>query len=91
MTTTTKDSQTTYTPTKSDPVVIRVTWDAQDQANVGWSYQLYDGSPAHSADWVLTESGQIDGRQSATVRPSRARVLRSAGVAGGRHAHVIFD
>jgi hypothetical protein len=75
----------------NNPITIRVLWDDQDPANRGWSYQNFDGLPAqiHSGEAALVESGPICGRQTATA-PSRARVLRSAGVRGNRYVRVIY-
>jgi len=79
---------TPYIGTKADPLTVRVYWDAQDAANKGWAYRIYDGACIFSAPVI--ESGAIDGRQTATA-PSRARVLRSAGLRGGRHVRMTYD
>ena len=69
---------------------IEVQWDTQNPASHGWAYYTYRIEQGGDATGSLRASGPIDGRQSSKVRPSRARVLKSAGVSGGRHVHVSY-
>lgn len=76
---------TNYRATASDPLTVAVRW-SHDR----WEYQIHDGTPDQiaSGSAPLVESGPIAGRQTRQW-PSRARVLRSAGVRGGRYVHVV--
>lgn len=80
----------TYVPTSTDPILIEVYYDDQDQTNRGWAYRLYDGTPdMRRSNLALAESGPIKGRQT-SVRPSRQRILRSVDVADTAHTHIRF-
>jgi hypothetical protein len=63
---------------------IEIIWDDRDANSTGWAWYTYD------ADGRLVDSGPVDGRQSQSVRPSRARVMRSLTSRVERGAEIIF-
>jgi len=78
------------TATESDQITVEVYRDEQDPANRGWAYRQYDGHPGiPRSDWVLVESGPIQGRQT-SVRPSVRRVLTSAEIQPSLYVYVQY-
>ena len=68
----------------SNTTKIEIIWDDRDAGNTGWAWYAY------ADDGSAVDSGPIDGRQSQSVRPSRARVLRSVTCRVERGAVITF-